>query len=275
MTGPEADVVAHYSSDDLYERILEALSEMGKFETGLTPDDLKPVDEFHIGGIAATDNLLAHLDIKPGDRVLDIGCGIGGAARHVASRLGARPTGVDLTPAFVETARRLTALVGLDAEFEVGSALDLPVEDASFDVALMLHVGMNLADKDKLFREAARALKPGGAFALYDIMAKGDGAFDLPVPWASEGETSYVATPDAYRAAGEAAGLDLEVENDRTKFACAFFDRLAAGAGRGPAPPLGLPILMGPTAPVKYGNMVNAVRAGGLAPVEMIFRKPA
>src|SRR5690606_33691687 len=110
----------------------------------------KAVDEFHIGGAEATAALLDQLDIGPDTRVLDIGSGIGGPARTIAERTGARVTGVDLTPDFVETARSLTETVGLSADFVVGSALDLPFADAAFDLATLIHVGMNIPDKPRL-----------------------------------------------------------------------------------------------------------------------------
>ena len=116
----------------------------GSHPEAVTAEHLKAVDEFHIGGAEATAALLDQLAIGPETRVLDVGSGIGGPARTIAARYGARVTGVDLTPDFVETARRLTETVGLKADFVVGSALDLPFATASFDLATLLHVGMNI-----------------------------------------------------------------------------------------------------------------------------------
>ena len=67
-------------------------------------------------------------------------------------------TGVDLTAEFVETANALSELVGLSGRVRAvqASALALPADDASFDAATMLHVGMNIADKTALVREVAR-----------------------------------------------------------------------------------------------------------------------
>ena len=78
----------------------------------------------------------------------------------IATRYGCRVTGVDLTPQFVETARALSAMCGMEdrVRFEVGSAVALPFPDASFDLALLLHVGMNVPDKAALFREARRVV---------------------------------------------------------------------------------------------------------------------
>jgi SAM-dependent methyltransferase len=273
MTGSvEATVAAHYGGAGLHERIVERLAEAGIARGAITAEHLKAVDEFHIGGAEATAALLDQLAIGPETRVLDVGSGIGGPARMIAARFGARVTGIDLTPDFVETARRLTEMVGLEADFVQGSALDLPFAAESFDLATLLHVGMNIADKPRLFAEVARVLVPGGTFAIYEVMRFGaHPAF--PLPWAADAGSSFLETPEAYLAAAEAAGFELAGRRDRGEAATAFFARMQAQmAGKAP-PVVGLPLLLGPEAPVKVGNMMAAVAAGDIQPVEMIFRR--
>jgi ubiquinone/menaquinone biosynthesis C-methylase UbiE len=182
MTKSTDKIVEHYTKGGLLDRILEKLDAMGVSVDALTPADLKPVDEFHIGGVAATDDVLDQLEIGTDTQVLDIGSGIGGTARHIVARHGAQVIGLDLTPEFVDAAQRLTELVGLNAAFQVGSALDMPFEDDQFDLATLIHVGMNLPDKPKLFTEAARVLRPRGAFAVYDVMLLCDEHPAFPLP---------------------------------------------------------------------------------------------
>ncbi len=204
--------------------------------------------------------------------MLDVGSGIGGSARMIAARYGAQVTGVDLTPDFVETAQALSETVGLKAEFVVGSALNLPFADASFDLATLLHVGMNIADKPRLFAEVARVLGPGGTFAVYEVMRFGSHPA-FPLPWASEASSSFLETPALYLSAAEAAGFRLASRRDRGEIAKDFFARMQAQmAGKAP-PAVGLPMLMGPEAPARVANMMAAVTAGDIQPVEMIFRK--
>lgn len=275
----EKSVAAHYSSGDLLERILGALRVAGADPDAPTPDDLKGVDEFHTGGLEATEHLLDQLPVTAHMNILDLGCGIGGAARHVALKTGATVTGVDLTPSFVETGRALTDLVGLRDRVTLrqGSVLDLPLVEDTFDLVTMFHVGMNVADKPKLFAEAARVLRPGGTFALFDVMRMDEeGDLTFPFPWAEEAAFSFVESASIYIEAAEAAGFVFKSIRNRRDFTLEFFEKVAARiAQSGGPPPVGIHLLMPDTAEEKLGNYVNCVRAGLIAPFELIFRKPA
>jgi len=110
--GTAADVTGHYTRGDLLRAILDGLAVTGADQAELDSDDLSPVDEFHIGGRQATVELVDQLDLRPGLRVLDVGCGLGGVSRYLARRFGVRVVGVDLTPEFVEVARELTPAAG-------------------------------------------------------------------------------------------------------------------------------------------------------------------
>ena len=97
MEGLEDAVVHHYRVSDLAQRILGALAATGVDPERLTPEQLAPVDEFHIGGRPATQHALAKIELTGSDHVLDVGCGLGGATRYIASTFGGRVTGIDLT----------------------------------------------------------------------------------------------------------------------------------------------------------------------------------
>ena len=96
-------LITHYEQGGILDRIKDGLSALGKTQTTVTAEDLSPVDEFHIGGRQATGEFLDQLRLGANDHVLDIGCGIGGAARFAASRYGSTVTGVDLTGEYIET----------------------------------------------------------------------------------------------------------------------------------------------------------------------------
>ncbi|MCK5275838.1 MAG: class I SAM-dependent methyltransferase [Alphaproteobacteria bacterium] len=130
-------VADHYEVGNLGEKILDALRRTGVDLDALSPLDLAPVDEFHIGGRAATVHVVGMMNLPVGAHVLDVGSGLGGLARYLATEARCRATGIDLTPEFVAVAQMLTECTGLTdrVDFRVGSALDLPWPEASFDAA--------------------------------------------------------------------------------------------------------------------------------------------
>jgi SAM-dependent methyltransferase len=274
MTGAvEARVVQHYAHGRLENAITEALAASGADLARLTPRDLAPVDEFHIGGRQATIEFAARLQFAPGSNLLDIGCGLGGASRYFAGEWGCRVSGIDVTPEYVAVATALASRIGLSehVNYRQGSALDLPFGAASFDGAYMFHVGMNIPDKHKLFAEARRVLKPGGVFGVYDVMREAEGELEFPVPWATSAETSFVGSAADYQRPLEAVGFDVHKIRNRWEFAIEFFNQMRASvAGAGGPPPLGLHLLMGSTAPQKVANMVENLQRQLIAPVEII-----
>ncbi|MBV8599811.1 MAG: class I SAM-dependent methyltransferase [Actinobacteria bacterium] len=111
------------------------------------------------------DDLVAQLDLQPGDRFLDVGCGTGGVAERAAAR-GAKVTAVDLAPALVETAKRRAAERGLDIDYSVGDAEALEFDDASFDVVASSVGAIFAPDHAAVARELARVTRPGGRVGL-------------------------------------------------------------------------------------------------------------
>lgn len=268
------DIAAHYRHGGLEAALLDGLRAAGHDPERLRPGDLGGADEFHIGGPAATAALADRLGLGPGSRVLDLGCGIGGTARHLAARYGCEVVGLDLSAEYVAVATSLARRMGLGGRvrFEAGSATALPFADASFDGVTMLHAGMNIAGKAALAAGVCRVLKPGGFFAIYDVMRLAPGEIAFPVPWASAAEHSFVESPDAYRAALTVTGFTIESVADRTETARAFAAAMKARAAAGPQP-LGLHIIMGADAKRKMANMIAALQAGVVAPVEIIARR--
>ena len=264
MTTPDA-VETYYREQGLAERIFTALAREGHDITSLTPEILAPLDEFHVGGMAATHRIAARLRLAPSSRLLDIGCGAGGPARAVAAAYGCHVTGIDLTSEFITAGDRLSAACGMRSQVTLhqASALDLPFDQESFDRAMMLHVGMNIADKHTLMTEAARVLTADGLFCVYDVMRVGEGEITFPLPWASDASVSAVAAPDAYIDAATSAGLDLLERHDATQAARAFIDHVLATK---PAPAPDMPT-------DRFRNLAAHIEAGLLAPTELVFRK--
>jgi len=265
-----------YLHGDLLNAIKAALPSLGKTTENVTIEDLAPVDEFHIGGRLATDNLINQLNFSEQGHILDVGCGLGGAARYVAINYKNRVTGIDLTSEYIETGKALCGWLNLDKDItlEHGSALSMPFQDNMFDGGYMLHVGMNIEDKALLFAEINRVLKPGAFFGVYDVMRQKEGELIYPVPWATESSFSKLSTPDEYRRALSDAGFSVSNENNRRDFSLEFFKKLRekTEANGGPSP-LGLHTLMQESTANKIKNMIDNISTGYIAPVEIIAQK--
>jgi ubiquinone/menaquinone biosynthesis C-methylase UbiE len=268
----ETEVARHYGQTDLTGAVLDALRRSGKDPERLAAADLAAVDEFHLGWRPATIEFAQALGLTPGMAVLDVGSGIGGPARYFAQAHGCDVTGIDLTPDFVELATELTARTGLgeSARFVAGSALAMPFRDAAFDAATLIHVGMNIADKPRLFAEIRRVLRPGGRFGLFEVMRAAEGPLPMPMPWADSEATSFVETPGTYRRLLEEAGFRVRGERDRSAFVLALAESMRARIAAEGLPILGLHLVVGPTALERVGRLIECVGSGLVAPVEMV-----
>lgn len=275
---PAADdaVARHYARSGLIEAIESGLAQAGKTRGTITINDLSAVDEFHIGGRNATEELMAQLRITAADHVLDVGSGLGGPARFVADRYKCRVSGIDLTRDYVETGNQLCQWLGLDDHVTLrqSSALAMPFQKSTFSKAYMLHVGMNIDDKETLCLEVARVLQPGALFAVYDVMRTAEGELLFPVPWATTSESSSASSPERYKRALEQAGFEILSERNRKDFALAYFaDQKARSAAAGTAGALGLHTLMGERRQDQIRNMVTCISNGIIAPCELVARK--
>jgi ubiquinone/menaquinone biosynthesis C-methylase UbiE len=257
--GVEAGPVeAHYALEDLGERVFAALRDAGVDVDRLAPEMLAPLDEFHIRGREATEELVTLAEFAPGQAVLDVGCGLGGTARYLAVEHTAEVTGVDLTAEYCRTGNLLSERTGLAGRVKlvVADALRLPFAEGSFDAVFTEHAAMNIADKPRLYGELRRVLRASGRLAIYDIV-KGPGADVLfPVPWARRREISFLATEDELRTLLQQSGFEVLAWRNATALAISWFrDRAAALQGKVPA--LGFHLLLGSDAKEMFANQVR------------------
>ena len=265
----KSSVERHYTRGDLLERILAALAATGKDIDALVAADLSPVDEFHTRGRDATDELAALAGITAGLHVLDVGSGIGGPARHLASERGCRVTGIDLTAEFVRTATALSRRVGLSdrVSFVAGDALDLPFPAASFDLVWTQHAAMNIADRPRLYAEMHRVLRPGGRLALQDVLAGSAGPPHFPVPWARRPEESFLVDETTQRRLLAGAGFTVRNCRDVTGTAVDWF---AARRARLQSMPLGMGLLLGDDFPAMIANQERNLVEGRVVVLQAV-----
>jgi ubiquinone/menaquinone biosynthesis C-methylase UbiE len=272
-SNPVAD---HYGSDGIADRILGAFREAGSPDAPVTPEALAPIDHFHGRGVQATEELVTLLQPLAGERLLDIGSGVGGPARWIAARCGVHVTGVDLTPEFCEAARALNAACGMTDRVTIlqGSALDLPVPDNAFDRAYSQNVIMNIADKPRFYREAFRALRPGGVLALSNVCAGEAGEPYFPVPWATTRATSFLATVEQTRTDVTACGFEIVSFVDTTEQHREAAQRELARLQRAELPLLSPRLIMGERLRQMRINSVRSQADGRIRSVEVLARKP-
>src|ERR1700726_1771791 len=269
MTDVLDGVRDHYRATGLTERLKTALVALGPEDQRLTLEQLGALDQFHTRGRAATTELAKLAGITADMSVLDVGSGVGGPARFLAATYGCRVTGVDLSEAFVDAARYLTERTGLSGRvsFQTASALELPFDDGRFDVVLLQHVAMNIADRAWLYREIRRVLKSGGRLGTFDVVLN-SGEPHYPLPWARTPATSFLLTAAATREAIAPAGFRNLAWQDDTEAAKTWAAQLRA-SGSPPSPNLG--VVMGPDFAQLAANLGRNLIEGRLGILAAVF----
>jgi SAM-dependent methyltransferase len=239
-----ASLETHYSARDIEARILAALRTAGlNPEQRLSPEELSALDHFHTGGLRASRELLEVARIRAEDRVLDIGAGLAGPARLLASTIGCRVDCLEFSPDYCAGAVLLNRLTGLEDRITVhkGNALALPFPDHSFDVVWMQNVGMNIADKRKLYGEIHRVLKPGGRYAFQEMAAGKVATLYFPLPWAAEPADSFLVSADEMQEILGECGFIAELLEDTSDV---HLSRTAANAAPAAPGQLGLAVFV-------------------------------
>jgi ubiquinone/menaquinone biosynthesis C-methylase UbiE len=220
--------------------LLSALAGAGVDMDQLQASDLYRRDlDCHNLGMHRTLEVLKDVAVEygrpaPEDTLLDLGCGLGGPGRFLVDQFGCSVVGVDLLPLRIDLAQMLTDLTNMSERisYRVADATNLDLEDRSFAQVWMLDVSMHIRDKQALFCEIARLLKPGGLLVMHEQTGPLPKAM-LPV----RRRAPYIAPsfPQLIRYV-EGAGLRVLTWRDTTDIVLDYFLRMRALLGDPPEP---------------------------------------
>ncbi|MCW8889523.1 MAG: class I SAM-dependent methyltransferase [Sedimenticola sp.] len=277
MSNPD-NISAHYGRQDLLERILAVLKQTGIDPVQLEAKQLYPVDQLHMGGRQATRELAEKLKLTSDINLLDVGSGLGGTARLLASEYGCQVTAIDLTESFCRASEKLTALTGLSNKIVTvqGDAVATGLPDAAFDLIWCQHTQMNIADKPGLLREFHRLLKPTGRVALHEVFAGSVTAepIQYPLPWASDASASFLISADEMLTLATREGFELLEKQALSNEAQAWWEALLTRIGKAPGGGLGPGLIYGEQSRQFGPNIIDNLRHQRIAVYEMILRRP-
>jgi ubiquinone/menaquinone biosynthesis C-methylase UbiE len=159
--------------------------------------------------------------------------------------------------------------LGKRVSFKRGDATNLPFDNKTFDAAMTIHVATNIAAKDKMYVEVHRVVKPGGVFAVYDILQGEGGQVLYPVPWARDPSISHLATPEQMSALLISAGFKLRDIQDSTEESQSFFERITAQMAK-TGSPVAWRLFLGDDFPAMAHNQVRNVTERRIRTVSFI-----
>ena len=175
-------------------------------------------DFISTGGLETTQEFVGLLGLKAGERVLDVGAGVGGGAFYMARHFGAFVEGIDLSYNGVRQARERAAELGLSPSFMLLDVMAAQYPDNSFDVIYSRDTILHIANKAELFSKFRRWLKPGGRLLISDYCV-GDQPFSEDFRSYLKDRQYKLVTVEQYGNLLEQAGFEqVRAENRTAQF---------------------------------------------------------
>ncbi|MEP7112573.1 MAG: methyltransferase [Ilumatobacteraceae bacterium] len=216
----------------LYDRVERIHNELATIEIDddapLTVEQLTPFDNYHYFGTDAVDEAIVALGLKPGMRVLDIGSGIGGPARYIAARSGARVTALELQPDLDVLAANLTERCGLAnlVEHRCGDILDGLGEE--YDAVISFLCFLHIADRRRLLAACRASLAMGGGMYIEDFAKRREPTVDEAGLLQVKVQCPVLPSPAEYVVQLRAAGfVDIHVDDVTSQWSDFTASRLA------------------------------------------------
>jgi len=196
-------------------------------------ESLASEDQLHVGGLDALRLFADWVGLEAGSKVLDLGAGLGGPARWLASERGVEVTAVELSPELSAAAVDLTGRCGLSDRITHVCADVVEFEESEqFDLVWLQHVDMHVAEKAALYDTARNALTEGGRVVWHDWLAGPGGEPRWPLFWSADGSGSCVVSEERFRETVGEAGLELTRLEDVSEPAAQWLGRTRAAAER-------------------------------------------
>ena len=268
---------SHYRRHNLEELVRAALNHAKQLNKPFDHKIIAAVDQFHIGGLTATLKMIELANFKPQDRVLDIGCGIGGPARTIADTCHCHVTGIDLSEDYCQAARLISRQLNMgdQTQFIRANALKIPFNNNSYSALWTQHITMNIADKKALMTEFYRVLKPAGQLLMYEVLCTthANDSIKYPLPWARRSEDSFLDNIHNYEALLHNCGFQLKHLQDVSATAIVSIQSVIKRIKQGEKKDPSLEIILGDSFLTMMENLLESLTNNKLSVVEFIATK--
>ena len=271
----KSDIENFWTRGDIFSRVHQAMSETGLINKKLEIEELFPIDQYHARGIAATVDLGKRMPISKNQKIIDIGCGLGGPARYYAKEFKCFITGIDITPSFIEIGNEFNKLTSMsdNVELLVGNGEVLDFDNETFDGAYSQHVTMNISNREKFFSEAFRVLKKDSFFAFTEHGLGPEGNPIFPLPWANSLEMSFLLPPQKTISILKDIGFsDIKIIETAEKYISGY-EKLIKLKSENKKPVLGIHVIGGDTMNERSRNSMQSIKENRTLPFEIVCKK--
>ncbi len=263
MDDKHISVEKFYSKNHLYDEICKIIKEKIKTEK---LSDFSALDEFHIRGLKATKELSSLIEIKSNYNILDLGCGLGGSSRYLASTFNCNVQGVDLSEDYCKIATFLSKQLNLEGKtsFLSANALQLPFTNNYFDIVWTEHVQMNIKNKNIFYNEINRVLKPGGLLLFHDVFKGENSNVEFPLPWANSHSMNYLVDENNLINILKVNEFHIKRNINVSSESLIWYEKVIKKINPEKLPSIGLHLLMGKHYFLKLKNTLSNLKKGSI-----------